>query len=285
VSWAALRAHEPFGALDLDPRIRVVGVPIGVGALTGLHVVPRGEPRGSVLLVPGYTGSKEDFRLLLPLLAERGWEALAYSQRGQADSAAPAGVEEYALDAVAADAAEVAALAGHPVHLLGHSLGGVVARAAAITAPTVFASVTLLCSGPHGWPERHRDTERIARTSGSGAIWDRDNPHTIGRPDGELTPDDAFLRMRQRATADDNIVAGARILRDEHDTTPELRATGLPVLVAHGVWDAAWPIPWQRAMARDLGARYAVIPDAHHSPNLENPPATAALLDEFWSAG
>lgn len=36
-------------------------------------------------------------------------------------------------------------------------------------------------------------------------------------------------------------------------------------------------------MARRLSARYAVIDGAGHLPNLENPTATADLLDSFWS--
>jgi pimeloyl-ACP methyl ester carboxylesterase len=35
-------------------------------------------------------------------------------------------------------------------------------------------------------------------------------------------------------------------------------------------------------MAGVLDARYAIIPEAAHSPQLENPEATADLLDEFW---
>jgi pimeloyl-ACP methyl ester carboxylesterase len=35
-------------------------------------------------------------------------------------------------------------------------------------------------------------------------------------------------------------------------------------------------------MAQRLGARYEVVPDAAHSPNVENPAATARSLLEFW---
>jgi pimeloyl-ACP methyl ester carboxylesterase len=36
-------------------------------------------------------------------------------------------------------------------------------------------------------------------------------------------------------------------------------------------------------MAERLDARYAVIPDAAHSPAVENPDATVAALLSFWS--
>ena len=278
---------EPFGAFPVPDGVDVVGLPARVGTLTAYRAEPAsGEPRGVVLFVPGFTGSKEDFRTFVPLLAERGWQTWAYSQRGQADSAAPADPAAYSLDAFASDAVEVAALigGGRPVHLIGHSLGGVVARAAAIASPASFASVTLLCSGPHGWPGRHQDTTDTVAAHGSIGLWNRDNPHTVGLPDDRLTPDEAFLRLRAARTSSDNLLAGAEILRTQPDTTAELRATSLPALVAHGEFDDAWPIDDQRDMAVRLGARYAVIPGGAHSPQLEAPAATAATLDDFLTS-
>ena len=46
-----------------------------------------GEPHGTALLVPGFTGSKEDFISVLPLLAADGWRVVTYDQRGQYESA------------------------------------------------------------------------------------------------------------------------------------------------------------------------------------------------------
>ncbi|MEC5151499.1 alpha/beta fold hydrolase [Cryobacterium sp. GrIS_2_6] len=275
-----------FGTLPvpLADAVANVGIDLPVGRVTALHARPEASARGVVLLVPGFTGSKEDFGGFLPLLAERGWDAWSYSQRGQADSAAPAGAENYTLESFAQDVVTVAALVGGggPVHLLGHSFGGVVARAAAILAPEAFLDVTLLCSGPHGWAGRMEREAAIVRERGSAAWWNEDNPHTVGLPDAALTADEAFRRLRMGATSDDQLLGAAAILSDENDTTGELLATGLDTLVAHGVDDPAWPQDWQASMAGLLDARYAIIPEAAHSPQLENPKATADLLDEFW---
>ncbi len=224
---------------------------LGVGRLTALSARPEARSRGVVLLVPGFTGSKEDFGGFLPLLAARGWEAWSYSQRGQADSAAPPGVENYTLALFASDVVAVAEQigAGRPVHLLGHSFGGVVARAAAILSPGSFSDLTMLCSGPHGWAGRLEREATAIRSRGSAAWWNEDNPHTVGRPDAEL-------------------IGG-----------------GIDVLVAHGAADLAWPQEWQAAMAFLLDGAYEIIPDAAHSPQLENPAATASVLDAFWSRG
>lgn len=275
----------PFGGLPVPDGVEILDLTIAVGTVTAARARPA-VSRGRVLIVPGFTGSKEDHTAFLPLLAERGWDALSYSQRGQADSVAPIGAENYTLEAFASDVVEVAEAfgGGEPVHLVGHSLGGVISRAAVIRSPGSFLDETMLCSGPRGWPGRHVENETLAAEVGTSAIWDRDNPHTVGVADADLDPFLAFLRRRMRATSADNIVGGARILRSEEDTTDALAATGVPVLVAHGVWDAAWPIEWQRDMARRLDARYEVIPEAYHSPQAENPRATAAVLDDFWGA-
>lgn len=64
--------------------------------------------------------------------------------------------------------------------------------------------------------------------------------------------------------------------------TQDLLATRVPVLVAHGETDDAWPPAWQRRTALTLAAPYEIIPAAGHCPAEENPTATAALLDSFW---
>ncbi|MFC6715442.1 alpha/beta hydrolase [Branchiibius cervicis] len=130
---------SPFGPQSLPHGVEPVRFETEVGPLTGLHAAPVGSDHGTVLLIPGFTGSKEDFLDFMPLLASAGYDTWAYSQRGQADSAAPEGQQCYTLDAFTADAMSVAQLVarqGRPLHLVGHSFGGVVAREAAIDSPT-----------------------------------------------------------------------------------------------------------------------------------------------------
>lgn len=274
-----------FGGMPMRPGSEAFALETGVGALTALRARPSGASRGVVLWVPGFTGSKEDAHEILPRLAEAGWDAWAYSQRGQADSARPAD-DDYSLGALAADAVEVARIvgAGVPVHAIGHSLGGVVARAAVIQEPAAFASVTMLCSGPKGWPGRHDSTAETVAQSGSLGLWERDNPEKVDASDEEIGAFEAFFRHRAAATADENLLQGAAFLRSEDDTTDELRATGVPVLVAHGEHDDKWPIDWQRDMAERLGARYVVIPGGAHSPQAEAPEATLDALASFYSS-
>lgn len=286
---------KALGSLPLPAGVDPLVLELGVGRITALRSRPLdadGHPvvsRGTALLVPGFTGSKEDHRLLLPLLAAHGWDAWAFSQRGQADSAAPEGAGNYRLEDFADDTLEIAALLasmgdGSPVHLLGHSFGGVIARAAAIAGPERFASLTMLCSGPHGWPDRKTDVRARLLAADGTDLWLLDNPELADLPDGELSENDRFLRERSGRTSVDHLLGAISILADPRDSTEALAETGLPVLVAHGEDDAAWPQVWQASMARRLDALYEVIPDAGHLPNVENPSRTVEVLHSFWSA-
>ncbi|MEJ5944005.1 alpha/beta fold hydrolase [Pseudokineococcus basanitobsidens] len=301
-----VRRGRPLGALPVPDGVEVLVLDAAVGPLTAARARPRGadgalvEPRGAAVLVPGFTGSKEDFFDLLPRLAAAGWDAWAYSQRGQADStwspddAGGGRGTGYLLPDLAGDAVEVCRLVGagagprggrgQRVHLLGHSFGGVVARAAAVTAPETLASLTMLCSGPHGWLGRKADLPPRLAAAGGRSLWALEETELAGRPPEDLEPLDAFLRLRSERTSTAALLGAVQVLASTQDTTDVLAATGLPVLVAHGEDDDAWPQPWQRAMAERLGARHAVVPGAGHLPAAENPAATAALLDDFWSA-
>ncbi len=294
---SALLPGAPFpvtapGSGSAGDRFRIdhLVATTAVGPLTAVRARPTTRAvRGQALLAPGFTGSKEDFLPLLPLLAARGWDVLAYSQRGQADSAraTPDEVASYRLDDFAHDAVAVAAALaadGAPgagrVHLLGHSFGGVVARAAALLSPGTFADLTLLCSGPHGWPDRKADVVAALEAHPEASTWDLDHPDDPARAE---EPYEDFFRERAARTSRASLLGALAILQDTTDTTPALAATGLPVLVAHGETDDAWPQTWQHAMATTLRARYTVIPGAGHLPNTEAPEATAAELDTFWS--
>ncbi len=59
------------------------------------------------VLVPGFTGSKEDFIAVLPLLADAGVGALAFDQLGQYQSSGSDVPADYDVDLLAADLAEV----------------------------------------------------------------------------------------------------------------------------------------------------------------------------------
>ena len=110
------------------------------------------DGRATVLMVAGYTGSKEDFAPLLAPLAAAGYRVVAIDQRGQYESPGPDDPAAYTVEELAADVLVVAALlraeSEGPLHLLGHSFGGLVTRAAVLAEPALFTTFTLLGSGP-----------------------------------------------------------------------------------------------------------------------------------------
>src|SRR4051794_12052793 len=72
------------------------------GPLTALDTGGK-TPQGTVLMVAGYTGSKEDFAPLLAPLAEAGWRVVALDQRGQYESSGPDDPSAYSVPELGAD--------------------------------------------------------------------------------------------------------------------------------------------------------------------------------------
>src|ERR671927_1325751 len=78
----------------------------GAGPLAALDTGGDGE-RGTVLLVPGFTGSKEDFAPLLRPLCAAGHRVVALDQRGQFESPGPDDPARYTVAELAGDVVAV----------------------------------------------------------------------------------------------------------------------------------------------------------------------------------
>ncbi|MEU9164967.1 alpha/beta hydrolase [Streptomyces sp. NPDC048424] len=256
----------------------------------GFAVHEAGEPvRGTALLVPGFTGSKEDFIGLLEPLAAAGYRVVAVDGRGQYESPGPREEAPYALEELALDVlAQVRALGSDRVHLVGHSLGGLISRAAVLRDPSPFASLTLLSSGPAAITEEQQARTKllVAALEAMGGdmptIWAAmraHDPQDAAADSAELAE---FLRGRWVATVPEQLIVTGRVLISEPDRVAELGRTGLPKLVLSGAVDDAWPVPLLDEMARRLGAERVVVPGTGHSPNAEDPAVTAAALATFW---
>jgi pimeloyl-ACP methyl ester carboxylesterase len=323
-------------------RVRSSAVTTGRGSFAILEARPGHGvcERRPALLVPGYTGSKEDFLPVLEPLAADGRAVIAMDLRGQYQSPQAADRAGYAAAELAADVLAVAAavtqdgsgsgagasgapgVAGAGVHLVGHSMGGLIARHAALLRTGQVLSLTLLSSGPGAIagqraavlrellaildPDEGRAGDDRDQLSALVAQLWRDRLEPQARIDGTDEQIITFLCERTHQTCPVGLIAMARYLLTCPDRTEELAvltsapaggagtdrpeadggpgAAGLPVLVIYGEEDDAWPPEAQRRMARRLHAERACIPGAGHSPAVEAPDTTARLLTTFWNA-
>ncbi|MGH3273697.1 MAG: alpha/beta fold hydrolase [Streptosporangiaceae bacterium] len=326
-------------SLELPYRVRSVTMPTDRGDFAALEAQPGHGvcERRPALLIPGYTGSKEDFLPVLEPLAAADRTVVAMDLRGQYQSPPAAERDGYAAAELAADVLAVAAAVGQAdgtfqsfavqdsagqdpsgqgpvsVHLVGHSMGGLIARHAALLRTGRVLSLTLLSSGPGAIggeravalrqllaildPHQGRDPDDRDQLGASIARLWRERLEPQARLDATDEGIIAFLRERTFRTCPIGLIAMARYLLTCPDRTSELAAlsrppgtasapapVALPVMVIYGENDDAWPPAAQQRMARALDAEQACIPGAAHSPAVEAPETTAQAMTTFWNA-
>ena len=289
-------------SLELPDGVRRTTIRTARGAFAALEAVPGSGvcERDAALLIPGYTGSKEDFLAILDLLADDSRHAIAIDMRGQFETASAEDPAGYAAAALGADILAIMHATGAR-HLVGHSYGGLVGREAVLAGTgTEFTSFTLMSSGPAALTgPRANELRAMLATLGVG---------DGGRPDKEalragiselwrahLEPQAvaagvpghivAFLGRRMLGNDPDGLVLMAAHLLAAPDRTAELaRLERLPMLVIYGENDNSWSPAAQENMARRLGARRLCIPAAVHSPAVEAPATPASALTQFGDA-
>lgn len=282
---------RPSAIAQLTPNRAVrVELPVPHGPVVALAALPGGTDLGAtVLLLPGYTGSKEDFAPLVDPLLDAGLGVIAVDLPGQYESGGPDDESAYLPAALGPIIAGLAAgLAPRRIVLLGHSFGGLVARSAVLSGATV-SGLVLLCSGPGELPPGPRRTllefgEPVMRQHGIEAVQRlREQAQAADTrfvpPPPELAE---FHRARFLATSPSSLLGMGRALRGEPDRVDELAAAltraSMPCLIACGETDDAWPVTMQHQMAARLGVPFATIPAAGHNPGVENPTGLLELL-------
>jgi pimeloyl-ACP methyl ester carboxylesterase len=265
-------------------------------------VIDAGRPvKGTALLLPGFTGSKEDFISLHEPLAAAGYRTVAVDGRGQYETPGPPNDEtpyaqgELALDVLAqldalADGSDGPGGPEERFHLLGHSFGGQVARAAVLLEPARFRSLTLVSSGPAEISPSQQQRVKLLRDAlavmDMAQVWEA--IRALEPPEdaeGELDAgldDQEDLRRRWLGNSPAQLIATGRQLCEASDRVADLAALRLPVHVLSGESDDTWPVPLLDDMAERLEAHRTVIHGADHSPNADRPLETAEALAAFW---
>lgn len=285
---------------QLSPhRAQRVDLPGRYGTIAALRAPAVGDDamRTTALLVPGYTGSKEDFAPMLDPIADAGFEVVAIDLPGQQDSPGPDDPELYRpgpLGSVVADLVGKITAEGRKVLLLGHSYGGLVSRAA-VFAGAPIAGLTLMASGPSELPSGPRRTAlelgaQVLAEQGVEGAQKVNETRTAQNPAWAVLPQELkdFYRTRFLRTPAASLLGMGNGLRQEPDQVAKLaralRSSGTPSLVVCGDADDAWSPAAQRDMAERLDADFAVLPGVMHSPNTEAPHELMATLLPTWRA-
>ncbi|MFT7840800.1 alpha/beta hydrolase [Saccharothrix sp. BKS2] len=279
-------------------RAARVDLPGRHGPIAALRSPAAGRDLGATaLLVPGYTGSKEDFVPLLDPISDAGIEVVAVDLPGQYESTGPVAEAEYRPSALGVGLSElVAKLAaeGRRVLLLGHSFGGLVARGAVLAGAPV-SGLTLLASGPSELPPGARRAaldqgEVVLRERGVEAAQQVNESRQALNPHWRVMSQELkdFYRTRFVRSSPAGLLGMGEALRTEPDLVAKLartlRTTGTPCLVVCGELDDAWSAAAQRDMAERLDADFAALPGVVHSPNTEAPDALLGTVLPTWRA-
>jgi pimeloyl-ACP methyl ester carboxylesterase len=243
-----------------------------------------GDKGPALLFLHGIGGDAECFR---PQLAHfgRDFRAIAWNMPGYGGTdLLPETTFPALADAVAAllDARGIAR-----VHLVGHSLGGMIAQEFALRHPGSLASLTL--SGttaafgrPDGDFQRDFIRQRLAPLEAGQAMADLAGRLVGGLigpapdPDGMAT---ALASMSRVPPGTYRAALHCLVAFDRRDALPRI---AVPTLLIAGGADTTAPAAVMERMAAKIpGARFVTIPGAGHLANLEQPAAFNRVLGEF----
>jgi pimeloyl-ACP methyl ester carboxylesterase len=254
-----------------------------------LALLEEGSGGRPLLLVHGYGGAKEDFADYLKPLADAGWHVVAPDHRGHGQSDHPPGEGSYTLPTLTGDMVGLVDTLGWDTFvILGHSMGGMIAQMLALDAPDRVEALILMDTG-HG---PFRAVDRSAIEAGAAIVRDdglvtyMDVLEKVSDPLGNPAHDRVCAsRPGYQEWCDQKLLSCspemyASVMLQLPDIPDRLDRFGeltMPSLVIVGELDKPF-IGSSRRMYEALpDARFALIPDAGHSPQFEG-------AEEWWRA-
>jgi 3-oxoadipate enol-lactonase len=255
--------------------------------MSGKHVSLHYERAGSgpaLLLLHGIGSNSRSFRHQLVELSS-GFDVIAWDAPGYGRSSDPEA--PFSLEDLADCAAELLAELGiERAHVLGVSLGGVVAQLVYHRHPRRVRSLILADTNPGGGAlhepahsDRVRERLESLERLGARGMAEQRAPNLLspGAPSPLLAEIiDIMAEVRPAGYRAAALALGAT------DLTPLLGEINAPTLVIHGDRDAVVPLETGRFLSEAIpGARLVVIPGAGHVSNQEQPAAFNAAVRDF----
>jgi 3-oxoadipate enol-lactonase len=219
----------------------------------------------------------------MPALTAR-YRVLRYDTRGHGGTDAPAAA--YTLDQLAQDArALLSALGIARTHWVGLSMGGMIGQTLALSAPGLFASLSL-CDTSSRVPAEARplwaDRIKTAETQGMEPLVETTvgrwftAPFVAGRKD-VVDRVRAMIRATKPAG-----YAGCCHAISALDLTDRIAAIKLPTLIVVGEEDQGTPVAASRAMNEKIaGSELVILKSASHLSNMEQPEEFTRALTGF----
>jgi aminoacrylate hydrolase len=274
------RAAQTFGVPSLQTAgARLSYIRSGVGP--------------AILLIQGIGIVGEGWRPQIDELGAR-FDMLAFDNRGIGLS--ERGQGDLTIEAMASDAlAIVDAEKIDRFHLVGHSMGGLIAQEVALTAPGRIASLALLCTFKYG-KQGSRPTLGMLGTAIRTRIGTRQS-----RRDAflELVMPPSYLKTVDRMQlahdlkpffghdlADQPPIVRKQLrAMSKYDARSRLAELGsIRTLVMSAAGDRIALPAYGRGLAAAIpGARFVEIPDAGHGVTIQRAPEVSALLSEHFA--
>jgi 3-oxoadipate enol-lactonase len=247
---------------------------------------PRDGP--PLLMLQGLGADRRGWLLQLAALGRR-YRCLAVDNRGVGRSGKPDG--PYDLEVMAADALAVLDAEGvADAHVMGASMGGVIAQIIGVRHPDRVRSLVLACTGCHHQPWRRELLEswaQAARSGGMGAVTGRALRWLVGpRSRRRLALPAQLLGSRLLGVEPRCFVAQVEaILAASDQVRHELRRIAVPVLVLVGSQDILTPLADAEELVELIpGARLVVLHGAGHALMLEQAGAFNDAVTTFLAA-
>jgi len=246
----------------------------------------------TVLLVMGLGARADDWGTQFPAALAERYRVVRFDNRGIGRS--PPSAAGYSLSDLAGDAAAVLdAVGAARAHVIGISLGGMIAQLLALDHPARVDRLVLL-STHHGGKNLERSHPDAARLFDPGTlIAGMQDPEAMMRHGIEVISAPGFAGRAPEIVAE--LLANARA-RPTHpaalfaqfqaviasDRSERVQAIRAPTLVIHGRDDKLIPPANGRMLAERIpGARFALLDACGHMPMHEQPGALAAHVLGF----